>query len=338
MPGATILGLAGPHLGDAERGFFRDADPWGFILFARNVRDPDQLRRLTGALRDAVGRDAPVLIDQEGGRVARLRPPHWTGWPPALDQMARTRPGQGARAMWLRYRVIADELAQAGIDVNCAPVADLPVPGAHEVIGDRCYGGDPETVAAAGRAVAEGLLAGGVLPVLKHIPGHGRATADSHADLPRVATDRATLRRTDFAPFRALADLPLGMTAHVVFQAIDPEAPATLSPAVIGLIRDEIGFGGLLMTDDIGMGALSGPFEGRCRQALRAGCDVILHCSGDFAEMEQVAGAAGRLDGASLRRAEAALALRDRARQKAQRIDRAALLQEWAELLDTPAG
>jgi len=312
MARAVIFGCAGTALAERERRFFAEAAPWGFILFARNVAGPSQLRRLTESLREAVGRDAPILIDQEGGRVARLRGPDWREWAPALEACAQL-PGRAerARAMYLRYRLIAGELAAAGIDVNCAPVLDLAGPATHAVIRNRCYGGDPAEVAAIGRAVADGLLAGGVLPVMKHMPGQGRADLDSHLALPRVEATGAELA-ADFAPFRALADLPMAMTAHVVYAALDPEAPATQSARIVGLIRDEIGFDGLLMTDDLSMKALAGGFGDRAERALRAGCDLVLHCNGDAGEMAAVAAAVPALAGRSLARAEAALALRRR--------------------------
>jgi len=305
--GAFIFGCEGTELTPRERRFFRDADPWGFILFARNIDTPDQVRALTASLRETVGRNAPILIDQEGGRVARLRPPQWQGWLPALEQMALTKPGRGGRAMWLRYRLIAAELRALGIDVNCAPIADIPTASVHPVIRNRCYGGDAETVTAAARAVADGLLAGGVLPVLKHIPGHGRPMADSHVDLPRTDAPADTLRAVDFAPFRGLADLPLGMTAHVVYEAFDRDTCATLSPLMVGLIRDEIGFDGLLMSDDISMQALSGPLGARARDALWAGCDVVLHCNANGAEMQAVASESGTMTDAAIARATRAL-------------------------------
>ncbi len=305
---AAILAPAGPALAPAEARFFAAADPWGFILFSRNLESAAQIRALTGSLRDAVGRDAPVLIDQEGGRVQRLRPPLARDWPPPLEEAAA-----GPRAMWLRYRIIADELAALGIDVNCAPCADLAFPSTHPFLRNRCAGGDAATVGRLARAVAGGLLAGGVLPVVKHLPGHGRATADSHLALPRVTTARAELAATDFAAFRALADLPLAMTAHVVFDALDPGVPATLSGAAIAAIRGpEMGFGGLLMSDDLGMGALGGPLAARVEAALAAGCDLVLHCSGVAEENARVAGAAGPLSPLAAARAARALALRRR--------------------------
>jgi beta-N-acetylhexosaminidase len=325
---AVIYGCQGTALAPEERRFFAAARPWGFILFARNIADPRQLRRLTAELRGAVGRDAPVLIDQEGGRVARMRGPDWRDWAPALEQCARL-PGrdQRARAMYLRYRLIAGELAAVGIDVNCAPVLDLVRPETHAVIANRCYGGDPAEVAAIGRAVAEGLLAGGVLPVMKHVPGHGRAMLDSHRDLPVVESGRAALL-ADFAPFRALATLPMAMTAHVVFRALDPSAPATQSPAVVELIRREIGFAGLLMTDDLSMQALRGGFAERAARALAAGCDIVLHCNGQPSEMAELATAVPDLAGGALARADAALALR----RPAGGEDESALEAEFAAL------
>jgi beta-N-acetylhexosaminidase len=322
--GAAILGVPGPELLPTERAFLREAAPWGFILFARNVVDPGQLRRLTAGLRAAVGRDAPVFVDQEGGRVARLGPPHWRAWPPARAEAARAGPDL-ARAMWLRSRLIAAELRAVGIDGNCAPVADIATPGTHPVLADRCYGDSLPAVAAAARAVAEGLLAGGVLPVVKHIPGHGRAMADSHLDLPVVDAPLADLRARDFAAFAGLADLPLAMTAHVAYSALDRHAPATVSPAVIAAIRGEMGFAGLLMTDDISMRALDGSLATRSAAALAADCDLVLHCNGDLSEMAEVAAVAGRLEGAAARRAEAALA----ARRPPEPADLAALAAEY---------
>ena len=267
--GATILDAEGLRLTSDETAFFRDVNPFGFILFARNLDTSDQIRALCGDFRDAVGRDAPITIDQEGGRVQRLRPPLARQWQPPLDHA--TAAGEGAaRAMYLRYRLIAHELHGLGIDSNCAPMVDIAGATTHEFLKNRCYGSDAETVALLGRSVADGLLDGGVLPVLKHIPGHGRATLDSHYDLPHVATPADDLGQTDFAPFRALNDLPLGMTAHLVYDAIDPD-PATLSPGMIHLIRTEIGFSGLIMTDDISMKALQGDLAALSRRAIARG-------------------------------------------------------------------
>jgi beta-N-acetylhexosaminidase len=289
---AVIFGCSGTALTSQERTFFAAVNPFGFILFARNVETPDQVKALIRSLRETVGREAPVLIDQEGGRVARLKPPHWRAAPPAAVFAAlAARDREMAReATWLNARLIGAELRALGIDVDCAPVADLPVPGAHDVIGDRAYGSDPEQVAFLARAAALGLIDAGVLPVIKHIPGHGRARADSHLELPTVETSRAELAASDFVPFRALADMPWAMTAHVLYTALDPDQPATTSPIVIGdIIRGEIGFDGVLVSDDLSMKALGGSFAERAMAALEAGCDLVLHCNGDFAEMEEIA-------------------------------------------------
>lgn len=294
--------------------FFRDTDPLGFILFARNVDTPDQVRSLVAALRGIVGRDdAPVLIDQEGGRVRRLKPPHWPDFPPAA-QIGALAPAKAEQAAAFMGEALAAALAPLGIDVDCAPVVDLRRPETHDAIGDRAFGDDPQMVARLARALAHGLLAHGVMPVIKHIPGHGRATVDSHHDLPRVAVSRSELEASDFAAFRALADLPWGMTAHVVYAAIDAERPATHSPKLIrDVIRGSIGFDGFLVTDDIGMNALGGDFASRARAALAAGCDCVLHCSGKMEEMTDVASACGMLSEAAqarLVRAKAVLAQR----------------------------
>lgn len=306
--GAAIFAPEGPELTQWEKGFFAEFDPWGFILFARNIETPEQVRRLTGQLRDVAGRAAPILIDQEGGRVQRMGPPHWRQYLPPLDQMARAR--DPMRAMWLRSRLIAAELHDVGIDVNCAPVGDVATRDTHPFLRNRCYGSEPEVVAEAGRAVAGGMMAGGVLPVMKHMPGHGRARTDSHKELPRVRADREELSDVDFAVFAALSDLPMGMTAHVVYDHIHPGRAATHSATMVGIIREEIGFGGLLMSDDIGMEALAGGFAARARGALSAGCDVVLHSSGSRAEMEEVASVAGRMTPEAAARGEAALARR----------------------------
>jgi beta-N-acetylhexosaminidase len=295
-PKAAVVGCAGPVLTEEERRLFREANPLGFILFARNCVDPKQLRALVESLRDTVERhDALVLIDQEGGRVARLGPPHWRK-PPAASEFAAIYAKDkraGIAAARLNARQIAAELVAVGINVDCTPVLDIPVKGADPIIGDRAYGETPEPVSVLGRAVCDGMLESGVLPVIKHIPGHGRARADSHKALPVVDTSRADLSRTDFVPFRALAEAaPCAMTAHVVYSAIDPAAPATLSREVIDeVIRGEIGFDGLLFSDDIAMGALSGPLTARTKACLAAGCDVALHCSGALDETREVLGA-----------------------------------------------
>jgi beta-N-acetylhexosaminidase len=326
--GATIFGCAGGELLPEERDFFRDADPFGFILFARNVESPDQVRRLTAALRGAVGRNAPVLVDQEGGRVQRLRAPHWREFLPPLDQVMRN-PATALRSMALRSRIIAAELLAVGIDANCAPCADIAGDDTHPFLRNRCYGQDAATVTAIARAVAEAHLMQGVLPVMKHLPGHGRATTDSHHLLPRVTADLQTLEATDFAPFRALADLPMAMTAHIVFEALDPDHPATQSATMIRVIRDRIGCDALLMTDDLNMQALSGTLAERTARAIAAGCDIALHCKGDLAEMQAVAAAAGAMGAETLRRAAAALSQR----RAPQPLDLRAADAELSDLL-----
>jgi beta-N-acetylhexosaminidase len=308
---ACIFGCAGLELTADEAAFFADVKPWGFILFKRNVDSPAQVRRLVDALRETVGRDdAPVLIDQEGGRVQRLGPPHWPVYPPgrAYGDLAGNDPLLRREMTRLGARLMAHDLAELGINADCVPVLDVPQAGAHDVIGDRAYGATVEEVALLGRAAAEGLIAGGVLPIIKHIPGHGRATADSHLDLPVVDASLAELEAVDFEPFRILSDMPMAMTAHVVYSAIDAKRPATTSrKAIKHVIREAIGFQGLLMSDDLSMKALSGDFKDRTRASLAAGCDVVLHCNGDMAEMEPIAAACGKLSGKARRRAEAAL-------------------------------
>ncbi|HEY1261061.1 MAG TPA: beta-N-acetylhexosaminidase [Stellaceae bacterium] len=285
----VVFGCAGETPSPAEREFFAAVQPLGFILFRRNCREPDQVRDLVAALRDCVGReDAPVLIDQEGGRVARLQPPHWRRYPSAAEIAALPDP-LAEEAARLGARLIADDLGRLGITVDCLPVLDLPAAGADPVIGDRAYGGDPDRVARLGRAVCDGLIAGGVLPVLKHIPGHGRAQIDSHLALPGVAASHDELACTDFAPFRALAAMPWAMTAHIVYMAIDPTAPATQSKRMIGdIIRGEIGFDGVLISDDLSMHALGDALPERAGRALAAGCDLVLHCNGRPDEMAAI--------------------------------------------------
>jgi beta-N-acetylhexosaminidase len=335
-PRAIVLGCAGERLSSDEIRLFAASDPFGFVLFRRNCRDPDQLRALIGEMRDAVGRaDAPVLIDQEGGRVARLQPPHWRRYPtPAL--IGALPDPQAAEAAWLGARLIADDLAALGITVDAVPVLDLPVSGADPVIGDRAYGSEPERVARLGRAVCEGMLAGGVLPIIKHIPGHGRAQVDSHRNLPRVDATREMLIASDFAPFRTLSAMPWAMTAHIVYTAIDADAPATFSPAVIdGVIRGHIGFDGVLISDDISMGALEGSLGERTRRALDAGCDLALHCNGVLAEMEEVTEAAPPVTAAAQSRLARAEMLR---RSSLQPFDRAAAEARFdASLAGTPS-
>ena len=332
-PRAFITGIAGLSLSDDERGFLRESRPWGFILFKRNVDNPAQVKALVEELRGTVGfPDAPVLIDQEGGRVQRLGPPHWPVYPPGavFSTLYDVDPEAGLTAARLSARLIADDLAALGITVDCLPLADVPIAGADAVIGDRAYGTSPDKVAAIARAVTDGLAQGGVLPVLKHIPGHGRATADSHHRLPTVDTAREELDRTDFAAFRPLADLPMAMTAHVVFSALDAAQPATTSATIIDrVIRESIGFQGLLMSDDVSMNALAGSIAERTRAIVAAGCDVVLHCNGKLDEMRQVMAETPELQGRAQVRAEAALA----ARQAPQPFDRAAARAELDALI-----
>ena len=308
---AAIFGCSGPVLTAGEAAFFRDVSPFGFILFRRNVESPGQVRALVDAMRETVGRaDAPVMIDQEGGRVQRLGPPHWPIYPPGriYGAVKSDDPLLAQAFARLGARLMADDLHRLGINVDAVPVLDVPQPGAHDVIGDRAYGTTAERIATLGRAAAEGLLAGGVLPIIKHIPGHGRALADSHLHLPVVDASAADLSEVDFAPFRALSDMPMAMTAHVIYSAIDRRQPATTSRRVVReVIRGDIGFDGLLMSDDLSMKALSGTFAERTRRSLAAGCDVVLHCNGDMGEMVQIAAAARPLSTRGRQRAAAAL-------------------------------
>ncbi|MCO5065606.1 MAG: beta-N-acetylhexosaminidase [Rhizobiaceae bacterium] len=312
---AIIFGCAGKALTPEERAFYAGERPWGFILFARNIGEPTQIADLVAALRDSVGRpDAPVFIDQEGGRVQRLRPPIAPNYPSgsAVGAVYQSDRQAGLRAAWLLARLHAFDLLRFGINADCLPVLDVPVAGASDVIGARAYGTDPETVAALGRATAEGLMSGGVLPVMKHIPGHGRATADTHFELPTVHETLDELRRHDFAPFKALNDLPMAMTAHVVFDAIDPDRPATTSEKVVReIVRGEIAFDGLLISDDTSMKALSGDFPDKSAAILAAGVDIVLHCNGVMEEMLGIAAGAGPLQGRSLERAQRALSFID---------------------------
>ncbi|MDE2378346.1 beta-N-acetylhexosaminidase [Bradyrhizobium sp.] len=330
---AFITGVSGTGLTAVERDFIRAQRPWGFILFRRNVESPAQVKSLVGELRNAAGApDAPVLIDQEGGRVQRLGPPHWPVYPPGavFGTLYDADSALGLRAAWLSARLIAADLADLGITVDCLPLADVPVAGADAVIGNRAYGTEPAKVAAIARAVTEGLEQGSVLPVLKHIPGHGRATADTHFRLPMVDTSKGELIRTDFAAFKPLADLPMAMTAHVVFSAFDPAQPATTSATMIEqVIRGVIGFQGLLMSDDVSMNALAGTIAERTRAILAAGCDVVLHCNGNIDEMREVAGQTPELSGKALERANRALA----ARQPPRPFDRTAARIELDALI-----
>jgi beta-N-acetylhexosaminidase len=337
---AAIFGCAGPRLSADERAFFRDVDPLGFILFARNVETPAQVRALTDDLRDCVGRaEAPVLIDQEGGRVARLKPPHWRAAPPAaaFGALYARDPAAAIEAARLNARLIAAELAPLGIDVDCAPVLDIAVAGAHAVIGDRAFAPDLPTIATLGRAQAVGLLAGGVIPVMKHLPGHGRATADSHLELPSVDASRAELEASDFAPFRALADLPWAMTAHVLYRALSGNQPATTSESVVReVIRGHIGFNGLLLTDDLSMRALDGTYAERARASLAAGCDVVLHCNGEMDQMRAIAAAVAPLTPQATARVRRGAERRDRARDDANADALDAMRRRLATLMDRP--
>ncbi|MEO8318117.1 MAG: beta-N-acetylhexosaminidase [Bradyrhizobium sp.] len=331
---AFITGISGLELSAAERAFIRGERPWGFILFKRNIDSLAQVTSLVKELRDSIGNaDAPVLIDQEGGRVARLGPPHWPVYPPGavFGALYDIDPALGFAAARLSSRLIAADLIDLGITVDCLPLADVPVAGADAVIGNRAYGTEPAKVAAIARAVTEGLAQGGVLPVLKHIPGHGRATADSHFGLPTVDTSREELNRTDFAAFQPLADLPMAMTAHVVFSALDPAQPATTSATIINqVIRGVIGFQGLLMSDDVSMNALAGTIAERTRAIVNAGCDVVLHCNGKLDEMRDVARETPELTGEALARAKRALA----SRQQPQPLDRPAARAELDALIN----
>ena len=331
---AFIAGCAGLALSADERAFFTEARPWGLILFRRNVESPEQVRALVDSFRQLLGEEAAVLVDQEGGRVQRLGPPHWPAYPPAAAYAGAS--GDDVKLARLAGRLIAGDLRPLGIDVDCLPVLDIRMAGAHQIIGDRAYADNPEDVARLGRAAAAGLLEGGVMPVMKHMPGHGRALADSHLELPRVKAAREELAR-DFAPFRANADRPAGMTAHVVYEALDPSRPATQSPIVVeNIIRGDIGFDGLLMSDDLSMKALAGAYEERAARVYAAGVDLVLHCNGDLREAEAVARAAPVLAGRALARVERARALVAKAAAEAAPFDpveaRAALVSALAAL------
>lgn len=311
MTKAFVSGCAGVTLTQDEIAFFRDADPWGLILFARNVGSPDQLRALTSAFREAVGRQtAPVLVDQEGGRVQRLKPPNWPKYPaPKLyGDLFRSDPGKGERAAWLGARLIASDLFDVGITIDCLPCLDVRFPDTVDAIGDRALSDDPNVVTRLGQAMIDGALSGGVLPVIKHIPGHGRARVDSHLELPRVEADTTSLKDVDFRPFQALSGVSLGMTAHIIYNEIDPDTAGTQSAKVIqDVIRTEIGFAGCLMSDDISMKALGGDYVERSQKIIEAGCDIVLHCNGEMSEMMAVADAVPELAGEAAQRCAAAL-------------------------------
>ena len=328
-----IFGCEGERLSRRERIFFHGVKPLGFILFGRNCTTPSQVRQLVDDLHDSVDdAHAPILIDQEGGRVQRLSPPNWRQFPPArligdLDRHDRRRAQHGA---WLLGRLIAADLEPLGITVDCAPVLDVPTAGSHDVIGDRAFADNPDTVAVLGEAFCEGLLDGGVLPVIKHIPGHGRSIADSHHHQPQVDSDTATLGATDFAPFAALCKMPLAMTAHILYRALDPTNVATLSRRIIEqVIRGQIGFEGVLISDDISMAALPGALDERARGALQAGCDLVLHCNGVFDEMNQIGDAVGPFDPRTIERWQSAVAIR----REAQDFDRDDAEKELGQLI-----
>ena len=302
-----IFGCEGLRLSAQEFAFFAQSQPFGFILFSRNLKNPSQIKGLCAALRDSVGRDVPIMIDQEGGRVTRLGKPHWFEFPAALGQANQTN---AERLFWLRGRLIAENLYSSGIDANCAPLGDIARPSTHEVLRNRCYGYDKATVIANARALNAGLNKGGVSGVIKHIPGHGRAQLDSHLALPIVATKHSDLMQSDFDVFRQLNGITMGMTAHLVFQDIDPEHPATHSKLMLDLIRNDIKFDGLLMTDDISMNALDGDLVGRAQKAWAAGCDLVLHCNGNLGEMRLLAGISSSLTDLVMRRVKGMIAKR----------------------------
>jgi beta-N-acetylhexosaminidase len=327
---AAIVGIAGLTLNPEEAALFRAHPPAGVILFARNIRNPDQLSALMADLRGVLPADAVFMVDQEGGRVARLRPPHWLPHPPAaaIGRCFDRRPPAALRAAWLTGALIGLDCARCGFTVAAAPVLDLSIPGAHDVVGDRALGQDPAVIGRLGRAVAAGLMAAGIQPVGKHAPGHGRARVDSHLALPRVEANNLD---ADFLPFALNADLPWMMTAHIVYPALDPISPATLShPVIEGIIRGRIGFKGVLVTDDLAMQALTGTPANLACLALAAGCDVVLYCSGDFAPTAALLERCPPLSSAATARLATARAMADRRRQA---LDPHALAAERDRLL-----
>ncbi len=326
--GGYIFGCKGTGLSQDEIAFFKEVKPYGFILFNRNLKNKSQIRKLTDELRETVGYFAPILIDQEGGRVQRLTSPQWRDWEPALDICTRLPLVVAKKLMWLQYRYIAAELLELGIDTNCVPLGDLATENTHPVLRNRCYGFSPEVVTAIAAEVADACLQGGVLPVLKHIPGHGSTTKDSHEELPVCDKTRAELEESDFCSFRNLNTIPLGMTAHVLYPEIDSDYPATISAKMIEIIRNSIGFDGLLMADDLSMGALGGSIKSRARKAIDAGCDIILHCNGEMAEMVDIVAESGTMNDLAQERAEKALSLR----QKPEEIDLEKLLKDYTLL------
>ncbi|MES0882163.1 beta-N-acetylhexosaminidase [Roseibium sp. SCP14] len=311
MTKAFVSGCAGLNLTADEVAFFREENPWGLILFARNIETPEQVRNLTESFRTAVGRaDAPVLVDQEGGRVQRLKPPNWRKYPaPKLyGDLYETNAEKALRTAWLGARLIAADLFNVGISIDCLPCLDVRFPDTVDAIGDRAFSSDPEVVSQLGSAMVDGAIAGGVLPVIKHIPGHGRARVDSHLQLPKVEADHSSLKNVDFRPFQALSHVSLGMTAHIVYAGIDADSAGTQSARIVqDVIRGEIGFDGCLMSDDISMHALGGDFDDRSRKIIDAGCDIVLHCNGDMEEMRAVASVVPELTGDAKRRCETAL-------------------------------
>lgn len=332
---SVIFGCKGLELEPEERAFFTKTQPWGFILFGRNVDTPEQVAALVADLKSCVEHDdVPILIDQEGGRVRRLRPPHWPDYVSGsvIGDHYKQDKARGLRIAWLQSRLMACDLIKLGINVDCLPVLDVPVPGSHDVIGDRAYGHDVDSVTDLGLAASNGLLDGGVLPVIKHIPGHGRAGVDSHKALPVVTDDLETLKHSDFEPFKRLNKMPMAMTAHVTYEAIDKENCATLSkPVISDIIREFMGFDGLIMCDDISMHALSGDFSERTQRAFAAGCDIVLHCHGIMDEMEAIIASAPELTGDALRRANDATKLL----HISNPCDEAALREEYARLCET---
>ncbi|WP_051279083.1 beta-N-acetylhexosaminidase [Hellea balneolensis] len=328
---AVILGLSGPKLTAAERVFFRDANPWGFILFSRNVETPEQVYRLTEELREAVGRNCLIFIDQEGGRVQRLRPPHWRSFPPgaAFQYLYSMEEPLGKRAAYLSYRLIADDLRNVGITADCAPVLDLPQKSADPIISDRAFGNKTAPIIDIANAAMAGLMCGGVAPVIKHIPGHGRATVDSHKELPKIKTSRQTLERTDFIPFRALSDAPMAMTAHAVYECSSRSAVTVSKKSMTELVRAAIGFNGLVMSDDLDMKALKGGLKRKTERALAAGCDIALQCSGKLPDMVNVAKGAKLLDG----RAEGRALIAEHCADHIKPFDRASVEREFDELI-----
>lgn len=315
----AILGLSGPALTADEIAFCKAAEPAGFVLFARNCENRGQLRALTDSLRALLGRALPILIDQEGGRVARLRPPEWPEFPAQwrFAELYEKAPISAIEAASVNAQAIALTLAEAGVNVDCLPLLDVRHEGAHDIVGDRALGAEPLRVAALGRAVLDGLEAGGCLGVVKHIPGHGRAGADSHKELPVIDAGADELA-ADLAPFRALRDAPMAMVAHVLYSAWDAERPASISPTVIGeVIRGEIGFDGLLMSDDLAMAALTGTPGERARAVIGAGCDIVLHCSGVLADNDALAGTLSAIGDAAKERLERAMARTGKASEQA---------------------